>query len=601
MKVLLILLGVVAFSNAYAAVWYVCPGAGANGETLRYGTGDGASPENCFDGFARAWASGRIRAGETLRVVSDFGAFYERMIVEDSGQSGFPIRIEGWSAVRGAPSMATLSTSVPIGGYQSFSGSTNYRATGYGWERVAGEVFRKVSHAIPHLLTEDGRSMTPVNGFGQTEAQIVASLGRGKYSVVPGVPNIIYYRSFSGASPYSHMVRMNDHRNDGAPGALFCEGKHDIDIRFIRVEMVYIGYAHKASRNAGLVLSNCSNVTVDNMYAGGNFIGIGINGGSNISIGKDVVGSNNAAAGIALEAAPFPVSSVVISGTYQFNNRFPAIAGDARAVGHIFDGDGISIGQSGGILRDITVQNAVVSYNGSPDGALRQGGSGIYLGTSASMTAGLSVTGTLVEFNHGCGLHLGPQWIGGKITSNVFRENVRGQASGTCLANVWVDFSTSGPFVPSVVANNSFVGNHGSRAISFNNSNPNNILEFRNNIFAYNLPYFGSPAKVADVVVSSSIYDNLMESNNIIFPTIGSAVYRGRAFTCEQINAGEWDLVTVNTGQGTLCVDPELTYVPGATSPAIANGACYGAGGCAELDFEGKPASSPPDIGAIQR
>jgi hypothetical protein len=588
-------------AGVHAATWYVCPDVGPSGEDFNYGTEDGASVANCFDGFSRAWGSGRINPNDTLLVVSDFGPFYERNVISNSGANGLPIRIMGWSSSRSEPAIATIETSVPINGYQSFSGSTTYRTSGYGWSRVSGEIFKKISHAVPQLLSEDGKYLTPILGHGRSEAQIVAGLGRGQYAVVPGVPNVIYYRSSDGVSPFSHMVRMNDHRNDGAPGAIFCDNQHDVEIRYLRVRMVYIGYAQKATRNAGLVLSNCSNVTVDSLEAETNFIGIGINGGANIVFGRSVVASRNLAAGISLEAIPFDISTVVVSGVYQYNNRDPAVSGDARSVGHVYDGDGISIGQAGGIIRDVEVRNATVSYNGAPDGDLRTGGSGIYLGTSAALAAELSITGSLIEFNHGCGIHLGGQWGGGKVVSNVIRENVRGQNTGTCLSNVWVDSSTTSSFRRSVIANNNFIGNHGARAISFNNANSSNTLEFRNNIFAYNIPYFASPSKVADIVIAVSSHDNVIESNNIVFPTVGAAIFRGRAFSCQQVNSGEWARISANTGDGTKCSDPMFDFHPNSASPAVLGGACYALSGCAEMDFLGKPANSPPDIGAFQR
>ena len=218
-----------------AATWYVCPDVGETGQDFNYGTEDGASVANCFDGFAQAWASGRINPNDTLLVVSDFGPFFERNVISSSGQPGLPIHIVGWSSLTGGPAYATIETSVPIRDAQSFSGSTTYRTSGYLWSRVSGEIFRKASYAVPQLITEDGKYLTPILGYGRTEGAIVASLSRGQFAISPGAPNVIYYRSSNGMSPSSHMVRMNDHRNDGMPGAVLCDSRHDVDIGYLRM------------------------------------------------------------------------------------------------------------------------------------------------------------------------------------------------------------------------------------------------------------------------------------------------------------------------------------------------------------------------------
>ena len=106
-------------SQAWGATWYVRPATG------EYGAEDGTTYAAAYDGFADVvWSGAGIVAGDTLRVVTDDGPYYERMVIGVSGSAASRITITGWSNASSAAAYATVETSVDISGAQSFSAAT---------------------------------------------------------------------------------------------------------------------------------------------------------------------------------------------------------------------------------------------------------------------------------------------------------------------------------------------------------------------------------------------------------------------------------------------------------------------------------------------
>lgn len=566
MRIVALLL-LLAWGQAWATTYYVCPGADEDGTDLNYGAEDGLAVATCFDGFADVAG---LAAGDTLRVVNDYGSFFERYAIGASGTAGSLISVTGWSDANSAAAYATIDTTVKISGDQSFSAATTYATSGYAWTLVSGEVYKKNNSALAHLLFEDGTLLTPILGHGISEATIAATLERGQYANLTGTPNVLYYRASDGAAPSTHMLRMNDHRNDtSGPGAFYCSAQDYIDVRYLTLRGVYV-LSVGTQQNAGLSLSDCENVTADYIESKYNLAGVGIDGGVNVAIGSNVVGSYNIAIGASLEATPVALTNVTLSGTYEYNSRLAQVATNGQTVGDIFDGDGVGIGQSGGTFTGIDVVGVTSRYNGAADNSTKTGGSGVYVGSSAAMSSDLDVRRSNLSFNHGCGLHLGDEWTGGQITGNIIQGNTRGQTTGTCLFSIWMDLrSTGGTYLGGTFANNVVADNYGSRAVSFDNSVAGNTLTFRNNIFSGNASGFGSGTKLADVVIGTAANDNILESHNDIYSTSVAAFYRGSAYTCAQVTAGTWGSVSANTGDSTVCIDP---LWEGGTSPTTTAG-----------------------------
>lgn len=601
----LLLLLCLAAGQAWGATRYVCPGADQDGTDLNYGAEDGTSVADCFDGFAGI--SG-LAAGDTLRIVNDDGTFYERYAIGASGTETSHIAVTGWNSAASTAARAIIEPTVKISNDQSFSAATTYATTGYPWTLVSGEVYKKDSSAIAHIIFEDGTLLRPILGYGSTEGQIAAALMRGQYTTLPGTPNVIYYRASDGGAPSTHMVRMNDHQNDTTgPGAIYCSAQDYIDYRYLTIRGVYV-LSVGTQGSAGFSLSDCENITVDYVTSMYNLAGFGVDGGKNIAIGGNTVGSYNLGIGVALEATPVAVTGLVtIKGTYQYNSRFPQMATNAQTVGDIFDGDCIGVGQSGGNFTRIDVDGVNCTYNGAIDGSTKTGGSGVYVGSSAAMSAYVNIRRSFIGYNHGCGLHIGDEWTGGEIVANIITGNVRGQTTGTCLFAVWIDLrSTGGTYLGGKFVHNDVVGNYGSRAISFDNSVAGNTLTFKNNIFAFNNIGFGTPSKTGEVIISTVGNDNILEANNDIYVTSGTAFFRSSQYTCAQINSGTWAAVSANTGDNTVCVDPGFK---GASAPLSAADFCLSPAstilsdgvqlGSEYIDYNGHAFAASPNMGAL--
>lgn len=549
----LLLLGLLLTSQqSFAATWYACPTGSGLGDT------DGSSAANCYNGFSDiTWGVGGVQAGDTLRVLNNYGTYYERLSIGQSGSSGSVITITGWNGITSAADYATVESTVAIDGDQSFSAATTYATTGYAWTLVSGEVYKKSSSAIPHNLFEDGVYLTPILGYGSSEGTIAAALARGQYSVLPGTPDTIYYRASNGAAPSTHSVRMTDHRNDGNSGNVSCSGRDYLDIRYFTIKGAF-PLSVGTTGAAGLALNDCENITVDYIKSTLNLAGLSIDGGINVTLGSNVNSFYNFAVGLTMEATPVAITNATVSGSYTMSNKMPVYTTNAQAVGYSYDGDCIGVGEGGGTFTNIVIDGVTAAYCGAPDSDTDQGGSGIYVGSASAMSASVSIKRSYIHHNHGCGIHLGDEWTGGLVLGNLIQYNVRGQTTGTCLFNFWVDTtSTGGTWLGATIANNTIDNNFGSRAISFNNATGANTITFKNNIFSNNASGFGSGTKLADVVIGTSANDNILEANNDVYSTSVAAFYRGSARTCAQVTDGTWGAVSSNTGDNTVCVDPK--------------------------------------------
>lgn len=599
MRALAILLCLLS-AGAWGATWYVAPSGSGAGAT------DGSSIANRYNGFADiTWGVGGVQAGDTLRVLNDYGTYYERLSIGGSGTAGILIAVTGYSGANDTADYAFIESTVDVAGDGCFSAATTYAASGYPWSLVSGEVYKKSCSAIAHALFEDGDYLTPILGYGSSEGTIAAALSRGQFAVLPGTPNVIYYRASDGAAPSTHALRMTDHRNDTLGGNILCSGRDYLSIQYFDIKGAF-PLSVGTTGAAGLAFNDCENVSADYILSSYNLAGVSIDGGVNITLGRNVIADLNLAVGLTMEATPVAINGVRVAGTYSRSNNMPVYATSAQTVGYAYDGDCIGIGEGGGTFSNIVVDGAVAEYCGAPDNNTDQGGSGLYVGSASAMSAGVSIKRSVFRFNHGCGLHMGDEWTGGDIIGNVVHGNNRGQTTGTCLFTVWMDLrSTGGTWLGGSFSNNTVAENFGSRAISFDNSVVGNTLTFKNNLFAGNDIGFGASSKTGEVIIGAAANDNILESNNDIYVTSGTAFFRSSQYTCAQINGGTWAAVSANTGDGTVCVDPELN---GGASPDTVAGFCLspdspliGIGtylGAWATGYAGHDLGNPPAIGA---
>ncbi len=523
-------------------------------------------------------------AGDTVYFSSRGGVFYGRAVlptasVTYAGETGYT---------------PTFSNSVSLDGAASFSDATTYAVTGYAWSQVAGSsVWKKDCGALPQIVTEDDEYLTPILGHGRDEATIVAAMSAGTYAIQTGSPNVLYYWATDSGAPSAHAIRMNNHANDSSLGTVYATGKAGLTIQNMRIRMQYVAGVDTIG-NSGLSLVDCTGFVVDDITADACLSGIGIDGGNGY-LGPGVVCEDNMGVGLAVQANTNLTALKVSGGIYRRSNRAPAVATNAQTVGYVFDGDGIGIGHDGGTITGVVIDNAIVEYNGPPDGDTTVAGAGVYVGTASAMDAGVSVTRCIIRYNHGAAINLN-DWSGGNIDSNVCYNNVNGPTSGTNQYAVFAD-CTDASFTTASVCNNLFASNGGVRTVSFNADKDDISVVFRNNVFYNNAPYVGT--WVGDAILYPSARDNIYEGGNCFYWTTASrtAIYRGSAFTYTQITSGTWAAASTNTGTGTIFTDPQLdvSYRPQAS-------ACMGSGTWASgvRGIDDLPLPLHPDMGPWQ-
>lgn len=132
MRFLALLLLLACGASAWGATYHLCPDVDATNTDINYGTEDGSSQVNCYDGFADAATTNVVAPGDTIVL---HGTFYsERAYAWVSGTKASPITFECgtdcqfWfsNSVAGNNTTATSAASPPFG-----------PTTGSSWQLVA--------------------------------------------------------------------------------------------------------------------------------------------------------------------------------------------------------------------------------------------------------------------------------------------------------------------------------------------------------------------------------------------------------------------------------------------------------------------------------
>lgn len=521
--------------QAHAADWYVGPSSG------EYGLEDGTSLENQFDGCADI--SG-IAAGDTIYFDTS-QTWYERCALTGiaSGASKVTYTTTG--------GVANFDHTVSIDGTASFTAATTYSASGGAWSLAGGEVYKKNFAAVTWQMTEDGVDLTPKLFWTDSEATIVAGLGRGQFTIRDAATDVLYYRASDGAAPSTHALRVNDRRDNANQGLLYCDAQNNIKLRNVALKHHRNSGGDSVTTDSALSLVNCNNIDIDDVDVTYNGIGVGVDGGS-VVFGDGVNVSYNLGSGVAVEGDTSVAYVTAAGGEYNHNSNSPMYGTDPSTLAYPGDGDGWGIGHDGGTAHVLLTGGLNSNFNGAPDGDSDLGGAGIYFGTSETFTGTLSIEGATTAYNHGAGIELTSDWSGGNISGWLSIGNRRdGGSSSSNSINIGGSYSGLYSFAGNVIAYNC-----GTTGLTISNADADKFARLHDSVFIGNAGCLGTTF-ISDLLISNS-NNNLYESHNVFWSATSNApIKRGATtYTQAQINGGTWDAVSTILGASTTAQDP---------------------------------------------
>ena len=571
-------------SQASAATWYVRPDNDGNGTDLNYGSEDGTSLSNAFDGFADI--SG-IAAGDTVCLPGGDEPFFERLDTGTAGTLGNPVTYKGCGSTQ-----ALIWSAQGLSGNRSFDVNRVATSTAaYVWDTVATDIYRKKIDVRPRMLWENDTWLQPIDINAASEATILATLTSGQWGVKDNGDSTyrIYYKStISANNPTNTVIRADNIPISGASLPNIVR----VDVNNITLENIGIRGHTATSQARALGIYNSSNIILRTITFTRSEIGPGLHADasaiSNVLF-DDVSVLYSSNTGAYIQGGNFGVTDLTIDGGSYSNSLASTYNGSGFTAG---DGDGIGIGQAGGLLTNIVIKNITADNNNNY---------GVYVGTSYSMTVtNFSLLTSTMSGNRGC-----------------FGEGVGQVATTLTIAGLLCLDSTNAPVVgPAIdftnppaartvtVANTTFSGNLNPYRILFR-PHANNNYQFRNLIFIANPGqsssdygdfYSNNVALVGDEVFSSIYFYSL--------PNLDRRFARLGAAGTPYVYNSSTDLAAFNAATGAtntfLNVDPLLTSSSNfrllSTSPLIDSGTSVSL----TTDYLGNPIYGAPDIGAYE-
>lgn len=567
--------------------------------------GDGtASVCAASGGGVGAWntpASLSLSAGDTLTAS---GTCYARMSIT-GGSAGNVITYA-------APNGVTLDSSVSVNGALTFTvgGSPATYGSGSSWQLVSGttDIYKKGSAVEYYLLRENGQKLNPRSLYLSTEAEIVAALKRGEWTVrnatTDSLARTIYYRPTDAAAPDTHTLRANRMDLSGTRGMLQCNAQD-----YWRMTGSWtVQYHHVNTTNDGAVdIINCDNYdTGGALTSKQNLVGANIDGGSSGVFNATL--TDNFGLGLAIEGATATLSSLVVKGRYDYNGNAPRYNGQDLTWNN--DADGIGIGHGGGTINGLVIDVDSASYNGpqrqtlaSEEAGDLDRGSGLYVGTSNALTlTNLYVIGGVFRHNHRYAMFLGDESVGWTIIGTLILDtycNPNYGGNGAVRTQALASGTPVYTYAHNVVWGNTCYG-----GASFATSYASATWNIRDNVFGQNQrvgsTWFG------DLHLSGSTAVN-NETNNAFYNTLGEHPWRFASTTYATL--AEWQTITVadSGGANDVYANPDFLGGPNPTTPegfrpdddSPLCAAAYYTPPIAGTYYDGQRFGQRPDIGAL--
>lgn len=592
-----ILLGIVSVLlsfEASAATWYVRPDftytSTGTITDQNYGAEDGSSYDNAYDGFADiTWGVGGVQSGDTLKL---YGTFYERFVLGASGVTLEPQSDFEQVAAASYNGTNTFTAGTPV----------VLNTTGSSWQLVSGEVYKKGAATEIYLMQEDGSPLSPRVYYSDTEANVVAGLERGQFTVrnatTDTLARTVYVRTTDGASPDSHLITVNRRDWDNLSGAWLSDAKDNWSMS-ARWTLKHHYNASTSASGSAVVIQDSDGWSAD-FYLENNYFAAWVDGGSNGSWDGEITGGQQ---GLALTGFTSALVDVDVTGNFHDICKIPRYNGVTKTWNT--DCDCLGIGHTGGTMTRGRIHNATFDRCGpqrtsllSDEAGDLNRGSSIYLGTASAFAA----DGLVIENNWISASHRYLVFVGDEATNYSLRGNILhdGLANPTYTTTGLVRLTTATAGATTVtIANNLFVNNDGISPLYFGTGNASAAYTVKNNVFAYNS---GGGGTFNGNFHRATTTSSTSESNNLFWSPAEATIVRSGSTNYTTVAA--WQAAS-SQGAGDLNSNPIFVGgTPQTTADGFklkSNSPLCGAGTPtnAKYDYEGYRFSIPPNIGAF--
>jgi hypothetical protein len=332
---------------AFATTWYVRPDTDGIND-LNYGTEDGTSYANAFDGFADITG---LAAGDTVCLPGGDEPFYgESLDTATSGTQSQPITYENCGTTR-----SLLWQSSNLTGDRSYN-SSRVLVTGnaaYAWVSMGNDIYKKRIDFRPRVLWEDATWLEPMDIDAASEATILATLQPGHWGNRNNGDATfrLYYRATTAAkSPTTTTIRSN------LIPAMPFNGTVHIDRPWIVLRGIEIRGNASQAQPDGLQILRGTHVLVDDVYFVRNEVGVEIIPFDTANDGTTLLNCYvlySGKTGVSVNPFGALLSNLTIQGGSYSYSLGVHYDGTHMVTG---DGDGIGIGQAGGVINDLVIR-----------------------------------------------------------------------------------------------------------------------------------------------------------------------------------------------------------------------------------------------------
>ena len=362
MRALALLLCLLSAQAWGATTYHLCPDTDASNVDLNYGTENGSSEANCYDGFADASTTGVVTAGDTIVL---HGTFYnERGYAWVSGTSGAPITFQCGSdclffftnSVAGSYTTATT----PFG-----------QGTGSSWQLVSGttNIYKKGVGAGPFAMWVNGTRIdnAPTIPATANDAGAIAAFTADNQftSVVATTDGFTRTLYFKGA--LTDDMRVNNqsaYTQADSMGGFVINGLSYITLDGIKVK----GYWPNVAEQGALFVQNCTGCSVTGPTLWENNTGMRIQNNTNLMVSGTTANActvtQNQYAGISMSGQYTITNSstrapLLITAISNVAGTTPGGQIDTAAAHGLTNGEVVVMGQATGLTALNGVEKTV--------------------------------------------------------------------------------------------------------------------------------------------------------------------------------------------------------------------------------------------------
>ncbi len=588
-----------------ASCKYVRPSADALEVDLNYGTEDGSSEANAFDGPA---AITGLVPGDTVCFPGSDEPFTAGELLDAATVGTAAARITYVGC--GSDKALFWPTSI-LTGNRSYDASRVLVTTDdtYAWVSLGNDIYKKKIGVRANQLWEDSTWLQGYHSGTTSEATILATLQPGQWTNRDNGDSTfrIYYRATSALkTPANTTIRSNNITRSATGNPIWRISKSYLTFRHMELK----GWNSPVSSSPGMRIFRGSHLLLDDVIFNYNKSSVSIEGLDTAITDiefRDVQSINNLINGVAVDAEhPLDAVNTWISDLRFVRGKYSGTmstgyTGTATGTG---DGDGIGIGFSGGFVSNVLITGIEASNNFNR---------GVFSGTTDAnyFLTNLSILGAKMDGNgRGCFSEgTDAEILGTLLISGLVCINSRNVPAGATfhpaihISSSWPANATlADPGTRQIyIENSTFAGNANNEIINWVPHARNN-LHFKNVVFANNpgnsltrngdFWTFGDAALQGNETFDRIWFYSRTGQSDTPFAKLGGVTY-----AYDAANTTAFDTATSAT-HSTLNTDPSVNADGRTAHGSVLRRAATPTPYC--IDYRARPCWAPHDIGGVQ-